>query len=103
MRRSLPVLLLLCPLLLVSPHPAFPGGPAAAQVVTEAPAPAMTAGQEPERLPAREAPPRTLRAYWHVFIAFAVTWLLLFGYVLWLGRRVSRLDRALGTEPPVRE
>lgn len=43
-------------------------------------------------LPERAAPPRTLRAYWHVFIAFAVTWILLFGYALSLGRRFGRLD-----------
>lgn len=41
------------------------------------------------------APPRTLRAYWHLFIAFALTWLLLFGYVLSLGVRFQRLDAAL--------
>ena len=103
MRRSLSLLLLLCSVPLVSPPPVFPGGAAAAQMVAEAPAPAMTAAQEPAGLPAREAPPRTLRAYWHVFIAFAVTWLLLFGYVLWLGRRVNRLDRTLAAEPPMRE
>lgn len=40
-------------------------------------------------------PPRTLRAYWHVFIAFAVTWLLLFGYALSLGRRWAALERQL--------
>jgi CcmD family protein len=38
-------------------------------------------------------PPRTLRAYWHLFIAFAVTWLLLFGYALSVGRRWARLER----------
>ena len=43
-------------------------------------------------LPERAAPPRTLRAYWHVFAAFAVTWVLLFGYALSLGRRFGRLD-----------
>ena len=37
-------------------------------------------------------PPRTLRAYWHVFIAFALAWVLLFGYVLSLGRRFRRLE-----------
>ena len=44
-------------------------------------------------LPARQAPPRTLRAYWHVFVAFAVAWILLFGYALSLGRRFARLER----------
>jgi CcmD family protein len=46
-------------------------------------------------LPERAAPPRTLRAYWHVFIAFAVTWVLLFGYALTLGRRFGRVEDEL--------
>ncbi|MDQ3521501.1 MAG: CcmD family protein [Gemmatimonadota bacterium] len=53
-------------------------------------------------LPARQALPRTLRAYWHVFIAFAVAWILLFGYALSLGHRFVRLERdiqALGGGP----
>ncbi len=44
-------------------------------------------------LPTRPAPPRTLRAHWHVFVAFALAWALLFGYVLSLGRRFARLER----------
>lgn len=47
-------------------------------------------------LPERSAPARTLRAHWHVYIAFAVVWALLFGYVLSLGRRFARLERDLG-------
>ena len=43
-------------------------------------------------LPAQTAPPRTLRAHWHVYIAFTATWLLLFGYALSLGRRFGRLE-----------
>jgi len=39
------------------------------------------------------APPRTLRAYWHVFIAFTLAWLFLFGYALSLGRRFRNLER----------
>ena len=44
-------------------------------------------------LPVAAAPPRTLRAYWHVFIAFAIAWALLFGYVIALGRRFGALER----------
>ena len=54
-------------------------------------------------LPVRNEPPRTLRAQSHVYIAFAVAWLLLFGYALWLGRRFARLERELdrlGQDPP---
>jgi CcmD family protein len=36
-----------------------------------------------------------MRAYWHVFIAFAATWLLLFGYALSVGRRFGRLESEL--------
>ena len=40
----------------------------------------------------RYTPPRTLRAYWHVFAAFAVVWLLLFGYVVFLSRRFRAVE-----------
>lgn len=51
---------------------------------------------EPEAgLPQRAAPPRTLRDYTHVFVAFAVAWILLFGYVVSLGRRWSAVEREL--------
>lgn len=43
-------------------------------------------------LPRRAAPARTLRAHWHVYIAFAVVWALLFGYLLSLGRRFRRVE-----------
>ena len=46
-------------------------------------------------LPQRTAPPRTLRDYTHVFAAFALAWILLFGYVLSLGRRWSAVEREL--------
>jgi CcmD family protein len=36
--------------------------------------------------------PRSMRPYWHVFMAFAVVWLLLFGYALTVGRRFGRLE-----------
>lgn len=43
----------------------------------------------------REQAPRTLRAHWHVFAAFTIAWLLLFGYALALGRRFARIERSL--------
>jgi CcmD family protein len=55
-------------------------------------------GVEAAPIADRGQPPRTLRAYWHVFIAFAVTWLLLFGYALSLGRRWAALERQLQVE-----
>lgn len=59
--------------------------------------PALTApaAQSAPSLPVREQAPRTLRAHWHVFTAFAVAWLLLFGYALALGRRFARIERTL--------
>jgi CcmD family protein len=58
-------------------------------------APAVTAEAGAFQRPA--GPPRTLRAYWHLFGAFAVTWVLLFGYTVALGGRVKRLERDLET------
>lgn len=60
----------------------------------EAPAVAAPAGDF-AGLPERAAPPRTLRDYSHVFIAFALAWLLLFGYVVSLGRRFARVEDGL--------
>ncbi|MDP9347602.1 MAG: CcmD family protein [Gemmatimonadota bacterium] len=50
---------------------------------------------QPGGLPQRAAPPRTLRDHWHVFVAFALAWVLLFGYVVSLGRRFARVERDL--------
>lgn len=60
---------------------------------TQEAAPAVTAEAGAFQRPA--GPPRTLRAYWHLFGAFAVTWVLLFGYTVALGGRVKRLERDL--------
>jgi CcmD family protein len=43
----------------------------------------------------RYTQPRTLRAYWHLFIAFAVAWLLVFGYTVSIARRFGRIEREL--------
>jgi CcmD family protein len=51
--------------------------------------------EPPAGLPQRAAPPRTLRDYTHVFAAFALAWILLFGYVVSLGRRWSAVEREL--------
>jgi CcmD family protein len=40
-----------------------------------------------------EHQPRTMRAYWHVFAAFTLAWLLVFGYAISLGRRFRSLER----------
>lgn len=38
---------------------------------------------------------QNLRPYRHVFIAYAVAWLLIFGWLVWVGRRLARLERSL--------
>jgi CcmD family protein len=48
-------------------------------------------------LPVQSGPPRTLRAYWHVYAAFTIAWLLVFGYAISLGRRFGRLEREIGS------
>ncbi len=72
------------------------GAAPAATTPTTLSAPAQP-GAEASPFAAPVQPPRTLRAYWHVFIAFAVTWVLLFGYALSLGRRWARLEREIHT------
>jgi CcmD family protein len=70
--------------------------PAARAAGQDAP-PSAAVAQQPSAsaLPGEQAPapPRTLRAYWHVFIAFTLAWLFLFGYALSLGRRFRKLER----------
>ena len=63
-----------------------PGAP-----LTAAPQPAATSSG----LPSTAAAPRTLRAHWHVYTAFTIAWLLVFGYVISLARRFGRLEREL--------
>lgn len=68
-----------------------PAVDAPASPATGAPA-AYDAAAQPSGLPAR---PQTLRPYWHVFIAFTLAWLLLFGYVVTLARKLGRIERDL--------
>jgi CcmD family protein len=46
-------------------------------------------------LPGGPVAPRSQRPYWHVFSAFAVAWVLLFGYAVLLGRRLAAVERDL--------
>ena len=54
-------------------------------------APAADATSSASSLP-RYTPPRTLRAYAHVFVAYAVAWLLLLGYMVFLSRKFKRVE-----------
>jgi CcmD family protein len=38
------------------------------------------------------------RAYWHVFAAYAIVWLLVLGWVISIVRRLRRIEERLGTE-----
>jgi CcmD family protein len=65
---------------------ALPGVEAAAAPTATQDAPAPRFG-----LPS-EGQPRTLSHLWHVFLAYAAVWVLLFGYVLTVGRRFGKLE-----------
>ena len=39
--------------------------------------------------------PRSMSHFWHVFIAYAVAWLLLLGWVFAIVRRIARVERRL--------
>lgn len=57
------------------------GGPAFAQEATGMPADALAT--------------QSLRAHWHVFIAYAIVIVLVFGYVVWMARKLSALEARL--------
>lgn len=73
---------------LAAQEPAATSAPAA----TPPSAPATQAAQTGSSALPRYTPPRTLRAYAHVFVAFAVAWVLLFGYVVFLSRKFRRVE-----------
>ena len=62
---------------------------------TDATPPAAGAAQPGSTTLPRYAPPRTLRAYAHVFVAFAIAWVLLFGYVVFIARKLRRVEEQI--------
>jgi CcmD family protein len=38
------------------------------------------------------------RAYWHVFAAYAIAWILVLGWVISIVRRLRRVEERLGNE-----
>lgn len=70
---------------------------AAAQAGAPTAAPAPAPASASSGLPAAGSPPRTLRAYTHVFAAFAIAWVLLFGYVVFIARKFRRVEEQLQT------
>ena len=49
-----------------------------------------------EGMPGGAASGQNLRAYRFVFIAYALAWVFVFGWVVSVGRRLSKLERRLG-------
>ena len=49
---------------------------------------AQATGQPPEGA-------RQMRHFWHVFIAFGIAWLLLFGWAVSIARRLARVEEKL--------
>lgn len=39
----------------------------------------------------------SLRPYWHVFIAYAVGWVLVLGWIVSIARRIARLEQQVAT------
>jgi len=64
---------------------------AAPAEAAQSPVAAPAAGDEGGAA-ARPVAPRSMRPYWHLFIAFGLTWVLLLGYVVSLARRFARLE-----------
>jgi len=56
---------------------------------------AVAQARVPSGLPAREAPPRTLEAFWPVFVGFVLSWLGIVAYLLTFGRRLTRNSEVL--------
>jgi CcmD family protein len=69
--------------------------PAPASATVEQSAPGVVAPSEGAAALPRYTPPRTLRAYWHLFAAFAFAWVLLFGYTVAVARRFGRIEKEL--------
>lgn len=80
-------------LLLLAAAPAPSAAQPAYDTAAAAPSAAAAAPAALQRSAQVSTPPATLRAYAHVFLAFAIVWGLLFGYALYLGRRMGRLER----------
>jgi CcmD family protein len=103
MRSIRIVLLALVALLAAVPalHAQAPAGEAATEAAAasssgapaspEAAAPAADAAAQTTSVP-RYTPPRTMRSYTHVFASFAIAWVLLFGYLVFIARKFRRVE-----------
>ena len=48
------------------------------------------------QLPGSQMATQSLRAYWHVFIAYAITIVMVLGWVVSISRRLARIEAQLG-------
>ncbi len=105
MNRQMAILLIALGLAAISPCllPAqFPAGDAAwANQVPEPAGPllrndalALASTLAPQGSAAEDPPLRreSTRDYWHVFLAFGCAWVLIFGYLVMMGRRFGQLE-----------
>lgn len=93
--RSIRILILALFALAAAPAASLAAQAPAAQTEAAAPAasaPAADAAQTGSAALPRYTPPRTMRAYTHVFVAFALAWVLLFGYVVHIARKFRRVE-----------
>jgi len=48
------------------------------------------------QLPGNQMATQSLRAYWHVFIAYAIAIVMVLGWVVSIARRLARIEAQLG-------
>ena len=48
------------------------------------------------QLPSSQMATQSLRAYWHVFIAYAIAIVMVLGWVVSIARRLARIEAQLG-------
>lgn len=93
--RPIRIVLLALVALLAAPAAAPPLAaqpPAATNAAAPSAAPATEGGASGAPSRPSYTPPRTLRAYAHVFAAFAIAWVLLFGYLVFVARKFRRVE-----------
>jgi len=52
----------------------------------------------PWELVAQGSAPTQMRHFWHVFVAYAIAWVLLFGWVVSILKRLKRVEDRLSRE-----
>lgn len=52
----------------------------------------------PGELLAQGGGPPSFRPFWHVFVAYAIAWLLVLGWLISIARRLGRVEERLGRQ-----